>query len=170
MEVVSESVDVDALIAAIKRGVCIAGLSIESRERVLRIVTIGLKLEVVVESSQGGGLRFRVPIIGFEGNAGAHVTSRTTVVLALILEPQEKSVPSGMRAGDDVATAIVEAIETVRKTMQYAQGGTDPWLLRTGKVDIQFGITAEGSISLGVDRTQSHQHTNTLSIEIEPVS
>ncbi len=169
MRVESETVDVDELIAAIKRGVSDAGLSIETRDRDLRITTIRLKLEVVAESSQGGSLRFRLPIIGFEGRAGAQVTSRSVHTIALALEPQDKSARSGVRAGDNVATAIVDAVKTVRQTMRLAQGGADPWLLRSGKVDIQFGVTAEGSISLGLDSTRSSQHANTLTIEIEPM-
>jgi hypothetical protein len=143
MKVVDETVDVDQLIAAIKQGISAAGLSFTTRDRDLRILTIELKLEVVAESFQGGSLRFRLPIIGFEGKGGGGVTSRNMHTITLVLQPREKSAVLGVRAGEDVVKAIVDAVKTVRQTVHLAEGGADPWILRSAKVDIKFGVTAE---------------------------
>jgi hypothetical protein len=170
VKVENESVDVGELIATIKRGIAMAGLDAEGDDKNLRIVTVGLKLEAVAESAQGGGLRFRLPILGLEGKANARFASRAVHAIELTLEPVEADDPEYVRAiGPDVATAIEEAVATVWTTVQQARAGDDPWLLRSGTLRFEFVVTSEGAIALGVDSSRLHQHANTLTIEIEPV-
>lgn len=164
MDVQDSSVDVEDLIDSIKRGLSQADLTIPGRLRDLRIVGIGLELHVIARRSEGGGLRFRVPVIGIELLAGARTDSLATTTISLSLEPIERK-DAAFKAPSFEAE-IIQAVNTVRDTVRFAQGGRDPWVLRAGTIEIQFGVTKEGSLQLFLDRSVSSEHINTLTIEI----
>jgi hypothetical protein len=164
LEIRDSGVDVEDLIRSIKRGVSQADLSIPGRLRDMRIVGIGLELRVIATSGEGGGLKFRVPVIGIESQAGAQTLSRATTTISLSFEPIERKV--GAATGPNFEAQITQAVNTVRETVRLAQAGPDPWLLHAGKVENQFGITKTGSLQLFLDRSASSEHVNILTIEI----
>ena len=53
---------------------------------------------------------------------------------------------------DDV---LVEAIETIRAAVASAAGGDDPFVLNDSTITISFAVTAEGTISIGVDEASA---------------
>ena len=54
--------------------------------------------------------------------------------------------------------------------MAHAAAGDDPWDLSEGTVDISFGVTKAGSISVGADGELANEVTNTLRLRLTPVS
>jgi hypothetical protein len=62
----------------------------------------------------------------------------------------------------------VEAIETIRATIAATAGGEDPFILDESTVKIAFGITADGDISIGVNKSLSTELTQTLILNLVP--
>ena len=66
---------------------------------------------------------------------------------------------------DDV---LVEAIETIRAAVASAAGGDDPFVLNDSTITISFAVTAEGTISIGVNGSLSDELTHTLVVSLVP--
>jgi hypothetical protein len=49
-----------------------------------------------------------------------------------------------------------------------AAEGDDPWALTTGTVDLSFGVTETGAISLGIDGELASEITHTLHLGLTP--
>jgi hypothetical protein len=159
-------VDVDVLIAEIKDGFALAGLD-DARDQRLRITGVGLTLEVVLLHTLGGGLKLRVPFIGVDIEGGRDVSETTSHTVEMTFDPFVTEHPAATYRGD-IASQIAQTIETVRATMVSAEGGNQPWALRTGTVEIRFGVTSEDRLSIGLSGSKSREHTNTLRLEIAP--
>jgi len=64
----------------------------------------------------------------------------------------------------DLGSVLVEAINTVRTAVASAATGDDPFTLTESSVNISFGVTAEGTISLGVDGGLTNELTHSLKL------
>lgn len=158
MKVTGSGVPVSELISVIKASVRRAGVSPGAD---LRVTSVQLILEVVATSTLGGGLSFRVPVLGMQLSVGGKVTRQDTHTLDLTLVPPAG--PSGHELRDgDVEDAIVDAVTTIRAVIASATEGDDPWLLATGTVDISFVVTESGTIALGVEGELASQVAHTL--------
>jgi hypothetical protein len=51
-----------------------------------------------------------------------------------------------------------------------AAAGNDPWVLSESTVDISFGMTKEGSISVGAGGELANEITQTLRLSLMPVT
>ena len=60
----------------------------------------------------------------------------------------------------------MEAIETVRAVMARAAEGEDPFTLSDSSMELSFGVSQDGSISLGVDGDLADEITHTLRVSI----
>jgi hypothetical protein len=167
MKVTDEGVPVEALVGVVKESIKEAGVSRKSPTTDLRVGSVQLILEVVASKATGGKLNFQVPFIGMKLSAGAKVTKKNTHTIDMILVPPEER-PGRQVRGGDVETVLVNAIATIRDAMASAAEGDDPWVLSTGKVDISFAITRNGSISLGVDGELTDEVTHTLRLGLVP--
>ena len=52
--------------------------------------------------------------------------------------------------------------------MAQAAAGDDPWVLSAGSVDITFGVTKAGSISVGADGELADEVTHPLRLRLAP--
>jgi hypothetical protein len=86
----------------------------------------------------------------------------------MTLKPPDQ--PARKVRGGNVEDALVDAIVTIRTAMAHASSGDDPWILSTGTVDISFGVTRTGSISLGANGELADEVTHTLRLRLMPVS
>lgn len=167
MNVTENGVCVPDVISAVKRAISAAGVSATAPDRDLQISTVSLTLHTFTVRSSGGGLTFRVPVIGMEIQFGTKLTKHNFHEIQIHLSPPEKDDSTEIRDGglDD---ALTEAIATVRLTVASANGGDDPFVLTDSTVTISFGITAEGSISVGVNGNLTDELTHTLVLTLEP--
>ena len=62
----------------------------------------------------------------------------------------------------------MEAIETIRAAVASAAGGDDPFVLNDSMITISFAVTAEGTISIGVNGSLSDELTHTLVVSLVP--
>jgi hypothetical protein len=100
--------------------------------------------------------------------AGTKVTGQDTHRIDMTLKPPDR--PTGPVPGGNVEDALVDAIVTIRTAMMHAAAGEGPWILSAGTVDISFGVTKAGSISVGADGELANEVTNTLRLRLAPAS
>jgi hypothetical protein len=152
----------------VKEAVKRAGVSRSSSESDLRVESVQLVLQALASKTAGGELDFRIPFIGMRLRAGTKVTGRDTHTIDMTLKPPDQ--PARKVRGGNVEDALVDAIVTIRSAMAHASAGDDPWILSTGTVDISFGMTRTGSISVGVDGELANEVTHTLRLRLVPLS
>jgi hypothetical protein len=166
MRVTNAGVPVEELITAVKKGLNRAGVSSSSSHGDLRVESVQLVLQALASKTAGGELDFRIPFIGMKLRAGTKVTGQDTSTIDITLKPPAQ--PARRVRGGNVEDALVDAITTVRTAMANAAAGPDPWDLSAGIVDISFGITKEGSISLGANGELANEVTQTLRLRLSP--
>jgi hypothetical protein len=170
MDVVDQSVPVSDLLSAVKNAVKHAGISSTDPGRDLRIRSVQLILNVVVTTKLGGGLDFRVPVIGWNVKIGGSQTTKRTHTIDITLVPARAEDRHELRSGDVVEDALVEAIDTIRRALAEADAGDDPLVLGTGTVELAFAVTDEGTISVGAEAELSDETTHILKMELAPTS
>jgi hypothetical protein len=165
MDVIDDSVPVEELVAAVKDAVKQAGISTTDTGRDLLTSSVQLTLSAVVTTKLGGGLDFRVPVIGWKVKVGGSRSRQRTHTVDLTLVPQDLQDRHELRS-NAVEEALVEAITTVRAAVAAGAGGDDPLVLRTAVVELFFGVTGQGTISVGAEGELTEETTNSLRIEL----
>jgi hypothetical protein len=168
VQVTDAGIPVPALITMVKEAVKRAGVSGSSSQGDLRVESVQLVLQALASTTAGGELDIRIPFIGMRLRAGAKVTGQDTHTIDMTLKPPDQ--PTRKVRGGNVEDALVDAIVTIRSAMAHAAAGDDPWILSTGTVDISFGVTRTGSISLGANGELTDEITHTLRLRLIPVS
>ena len=164
MKVTDAGVPVETLIDAVKEAVKRAGVSRSSSQSDLRVESVQLVLRALASKSAGGTLDFRIPFIGMRLRAGTKVTGQDTHTIDITLKPPDR--PARTVRGGNVEDVLVDAIVTIRQAMVHAAAGDDPWALSAGTVDISFGVTKTGSISVGVDGELGDEVTQRLRLRL----
>jgi len=167
MKVTDTGVPVEALIDAVKEAVKRAGVSRSSSRGDLRVESVQLVLQALASKSAGGTLDFRIPFIGMRLRAGTKVTGQDTHTIDITLKPPDR--PTRAFRGGNVEDTLVDAIVTIRQAMVHAAAGDDPWALSAGTVDISFGVTKTGSISVGADGELGDEVTQRLRLRLASV-
>jgi NTP-dependent ternary system trypsin peptidase co-occuring protein len=162
MNVDDNSVAIDELVSAVKDAIREADISVSDAGRDLRVATIDLSLKAVATTKAGGGLDFRIPVIGWKVKAGADHSRRRTHTVEISLVPRPDTGPFEVRGGD------VEAIGTIRAAIAAAGTGDDPFVLGTGTIELVFAVTDHGTISVGVEGELTDEVTNTLKLGLAP--
>lgn len=168
MKVTDSGVPVEALIDAVKEAVKRAEVSGSGSRGDLRVESVQIVLHALATKAVGGALDFRIPFIGMRLRAGTNVTSQNTHRIDMTLKPSDRRTRA-VRGGN-VEDALVDAIVTIRTAMTHAAAGKDPWDLSAGTVDITFGVTKAGAISVGVDGELANEVTHTLQLRLAPAS
>jgi Trypsin-co-occurring domain 2 len=162
-----DGVLVTSLVAEIKDALVTAGVTRANPALDLRVDSVQLILEVVATKAGGGRLSLRVPFIGTELSVGGKLARHDAHTIDIILKPPDQAAAGGVH-GPDVQKTLVEAIRTIRMTMLSAAEGKDPWVLSAGSVDISFGVTKDGVISIGAEGELTSEATNTLRLKLVP--
>lgn len=165
MDVIDQSVPVQELVSAVKNAVRQAGISTTDVAKDLRVGSIQLTLRAIVTTKLGGGLDFRVPVIGWNVKVGGSRSRQMTHTIDITLVPEERQNEYELRDGS-VEDTLVEAITTIRDAVAAGTEGDDPMVLKSSTVELVFGITDQGTISVGVEGELTDEVTNTLKIEL----
>jgi Trypsin-co-occurring domain 2 len=158
LKVTNGGVLADELITVIKNSLESADVSSSAD---LQVASVQLILRVVATTTAGGGLSFRVPVLGMQMRLSAKSTRQDTHILDITLKPPARQTGRELRDGD-VEEVLVEAITTLRAVITRAAEDPDPWILEVGIVDITFSVTDEGTISLGFEGELANELTHTL--------
>lgn len=169
MKVTEDGAPVQDVIAAVKLAIKEANVSATDEGRDLRVSSVRLVLHALATRTVGGGLSFTVPFIGMPVRLGSKVTKSDTHEIEVNL------IPPGQEAGHEVREAsldqaLVDAIETVRAVVASTAVGDDPYTLSDAKISLSFGVTADGSISIGLDGSMTDEVTNTLVLALIPAA
>ena len=158
-------VPVGDLISSIKHAIKLANISATDPDRDLTVASVFLKLNTVATCSAGGSLDFRVPFIGMQLKIGGSVKRQHTHAIEMTLIPQTAA-PIFETRDTPVEVIIVEAVETVRAVMTRAAEGDDPFILQDTLIELSFGVTEDGNISLGIDGELANEITHTMRLTI----
>ena len=150
MHVTKDGVPIEELIDTIKQAIKTASVSSTDLDRDLQVRSVQLTLNAVAIRSLGGGLDFRIPFIGMPVKLGSKITKQDTHAIDISLIPPDLKGRPELR-DSDIESVFVDAITTIRTAVASAATGDDPFILTQSSVNISFAITAEGTISLGVD-------------------
>jgi hypothetical protein len=160
---------VGQLIRDVKAALVEAGFSSTSVARVAQVASVQLVLDLVAEKSGGGGVNFCVPFIGTRLSLKAKRSNRDVHSIDLTIVPPSQP-DDGYVLGGNMQDALVHALGSVRQALTAAAGGQDPWVLSAGTVEISFGVTSTGSISLIGEGDLSDEVTQKLRLALEPVA
>jgi hypothetical protein len=167
MRVTEETVAIQDVIETVKQAIKTANISSTDLERDLRVGSVYLTLNAVATRSLGGGLDFRIPVIGMQIKVGTKLTKQDTHRIDVDLVPPDRKDRPELRDGD-LGSVLVDAINTVRAAVASAETGDDPFTLTESKVNISFAVTTAGTISLGVDGALTNELTHTLTLGLVP--
>ncbi|WP_444951530.1 trypco2 family protein [Micromonospora ureilytica] len=165
MDVIDYSVPVEQLVSAVKNAVKRAGISSTDVGRDLRVGSIQLILSAVATTKFGGGLDFRVPVIGWKVKVGGNRSRQKTHTIDITLVAEDLQDRHELR-NSDVEETLGEAITTIRAVVAAGIEGDDPLVLKAGTVELVFGVTDQGTISVGAEGELTDEVTNTLRIEL----
>lgn len=169
MDITDDGVPADALIGVIKNAIARAGQSAGPGPGPgLRVASARVTLRVVASRSGGAGLSFSVPFLGARLGLDGKVSDQAAHTIEMTLVPRETALRPRAMSADEVGDVLVSAIATIRDTTAAAAAGGDPWGLSAAAVDICFGVTTSGTISLGIDGGLEKDVTNTLRLTFEP--
>ena len=163
MNVTEDGVPIQELIETIKQAIKAANMSSTDLDRDLRVGSVQLTLNAVATHSLGGGVDFRIPFIGMQVKVGSKLTKQDTHRIDIGMVPPDLADRPEVR-DVDLGSVLVEAINTVRTAVASAATGDDPFTLTESSVNISFGVTAEGTISLGVDGGLTNELTHSLKL------
>jgi len=163
----SDGMPVSQLIWLVKSAITRSGVSRLSPSHDLRVASVQVVLEVVATKVGGSDISLRVPFIGSDLGITGDLTKRDTEAIDITLVPPAQAKPAPVRARD-TEKALVDAIATIRDTMAAAATGDDPWELSESTVNLSFGVTKEGTISLGLHGERSTDAKQTLRLTLKP--
>lgn len=163
----SDGMPVSQLIWLVKSAITRSGVSRLSATHDLRVASVQVVLDVVATKTGGGDISLRVPFINSELGMSGDLTKRDTETIDITLVPPAQAKPSPVRARD-AEKALVDAIATIRDAMAAAAIGDDPWELSQSTVNLAFGVTKEGTISLGLHGERSTDVKQTLRLTLKP--
>ncbi|GAA4261189.1 hypothetical protein GCM10022255_092860 [Dactylosporangium darangshiense] len=168
MDATPETVSIKDLVVSVKNAVKAANISTSDTNRDLRIAKLELTLNAVTTADLGGGIEFRLPVIGSLVKIGGKTIRQQTHTLHVELAADD--LPTYETRSDDVQEVLVEAIEQIRHIITVADDGDDPMNLKSGSVELVFGVTNQGTVNLGVSSELTDEVTHTLKLEFQPVA
>jgi hypothetical protein len=167
VRVTEEGVPIQDLIRSVKHAIQEANISSTDADRDLRVGSVHLTLHALATRSLGGRLEFCIPFIGMTVRLGSKVTRQDTHRIDIGLAPPDLASGREVREGD-IDSVLGDAISTIRTTVASAAEGDDPFTLTDSRVEISFAVTAEGTISLGVDGGLTDELTHSLTLSLVP--
>ncbi|GAA2476333.1 trypco2 family protein [Winogradskya humida] len=167
MDVIDDRVTVAELIATVKEVIVAANLSATQPGRDLRVASIEITLHTLATRTAGGVADFRIPVLGLQVKLGRTISRTDLHTLTITLRPPAPARTVELR-GPALDEILVEAIERVRTAVATAAQGDDPFELGESTIDITFGITQEGSITLGFEGNLTDDVSHTLKLRLVP--
>lgn len=168
MEVASDSVAIRNLVDVIKSSICEVQGAAEPRSGELVAASAELTLHVMMDTTVGGKVDLRVPVIGAHLRIGGRRARHRmhTVNVTLVPEHYGRS-RHDHGAGDP---ELVMALSAIRDLMDSTGTGGHSWSVAGGTVQVSFAVTDEGSISVGLNSERSDEHVHTLQLELQPAA
>jgi hypothetical protein len=166
LEVSSESVAIRNLVEVVKASICEVQGAEEPRGGELVVASAELNLHVMMDTTVGGKVDVRVPVIGAHLRIGGRrVRHRMHTVRVQLVPEHHGRTRHDHGAGD---LELVMALSAIRDLMEPGGEGGHAWSVAGGTVDVSFGVTEEGSISVGLNSDRSDEHVHSLQLELQP--
>lgn len=167
MEVSSESVAIRNLVEVVKASICEVQGNADPRPGELAVAVAELNLQVMMDTTHGGTVDLRVPVIGARLRIGGRRVRHRMHTVHLTLVPEHNGrTRHDHGSGDE---ELVMALRAIRELMDpdTTRGGHS-WSISGGTVQVSFAVTEEGSISVGLNSERSDEHVHSLQLELRP--
>jgi hypothetical protein len=166
VEVSSESVAIRNLVEVIKASICEVQGAEEPRHGELVVSAAELNLHVMMDTTVGGKVEVRVPVIGARLRIGGRrIRHRMHTVHVMLVPEHYGRARHDHGPGDD---ELVSALHAVKDLMDPTSAGGHSWSVAGGTVQVSFAVTEEGSISVGLNSDHSDEHVHSLQLELQP--
>jgi hypothetical protein len=168
VEVSSESVAIRNLVEVIKSSICEAQGAEEPRPGELVVSSAELNLQVMMDTTVGGKVDVRVPVIGAHLRIGGRRIRHRMHTVHVVMVPEHYG-----RAQHDHGPGdqeLVSALHAIKDLMEPGSPGGHSWSVATSTVQVSFAVTEEGSISVGLNSDRSDEHVHSLQLELQPVA
>jgi len=163
-----ELIDVEELVGRVKAAIRSAELSTTPNPTDVVVTQVDLTLRVVRDLEAGVEARWKVPWIGLD--LGAHRSrkwsSTNTIELSLVPPPPRKLLGKGEPPMLDLDADLRDAIGMVRATVAAAAVGEPVFELKGSSVEMGFGVTDTGGLSLIAKAEASRDTTQTLKLKL----
>ena len=166
MEVTSESVAIRTLVEVVKSSICEVQGAAEPRAGELVAASATLTLHVMMDTTVGGKVDLRVPVIGAHLRIGGRRGRHRMHSVHVSLVPEHHG-----RTHHDHGTGdpeLVMALRAIRDLLDGTGHGGHSWSVAGGTVQVSFAVTDEGSISVGLTGDRSDEHVHSLELELQP--
>lgn len=160
-------VPVEQVIGQVKEAIRTANVGADEEDLVVTSIEVELK---VLKSIVGGvEWEWKVPIIGLTLKGGATLTQADTetVSLKLVPPPPMKGEASLLEA-DEIADDVVRAVSIIRAGIARAKKDEPIFGLGEASFELEFGVTAEGKLSLVAVAEGKREATNKLKLSLGP--
>jgi hypothetical protein len=136
----------------------------------LAITKLTVTLQVVQDLSGGANATFKVPVIGLDvgGKATYDRSATSTITLNLVAPPPVQGTVQGLVPKISISDDLVEAIAVIRAGMLAGAIGAPAFEPGESTVEISFGVTVAGGISLVAAADRSKTTTQTLILTLAP--
>jgi hypothetical protein len=161
---------IEVLLSKIKYALVESGVVGPAHDVGLDLVAVDLKLKAYAERDGGLKIKFRIPFIGTDVQFGSHAGASRAHTIEMSLTPPVAAPSRALRGQDSVEGALTDAIATIRDTMLAASAGDLPWVLSDSRVEIAFGVTRDGTFSVGVDASSKETLDQTLTLRLRGAS
>lgn len=162
-------VPVEQVIGQVKEAIGRANIGADQEDLVVTSIEVELK---VLKSVVGGTeWEWTVPIIGLTLKGGAKVTQADTETISLkLVPPPAKEAVKSLLEAEEIQDDVVRAVSIIRAGIARAKAGEPVFGLGEATFQLEFGVNAEGQLSLVAVAEGTHEATNTLKLTLGPRS
>jgi hypothetical protein len=162
-----QAIDVEKLVARVKSAIRASDLSTRPSTNDVVVNAVDLTLKVVRDLEAGGEAKWKVPFIGLElGAHGSRKWSSTNTLAISFVPPRPRAVLGGAPQVMDLDSDLLQAITMVRASVAAAAAEEPKFELKGATVEISFGVTDSGGLSLIAKADATSDTTQTLRLAL----
>jgi hypothetical protein len=160
---------VEKVITQVKEAIAKANVGAGNEDLV--VTSIAVELKVLKSIVGGAAWEWKVPIIGLTLKGGSKVTQADTETVTLkLVPPESKDLSTSMLEADEIGDDVVRAVSLIRAGIVSARTNEPIFGLGEATFELEFGVTAEGELSLIAVAEGKREATNKLTLTLGPRS
>lgn len=162
-----DGVDVEDVVRQVKQAIVEANLS-GGPDDDLIVTKVGLRLSVVRVRGGGVDAKWQVPVINKDVGGGWEKKWTSTNTVDVALKPPQIAGKAQALAEIDIKSELGRAIALVRSAVKAGAWGEPRFELGDATVELDFGVSNDGSITFLAKGEASKTTTNILRMALAP--